>query len=278
VAAVAAAVTGSGLSAATATAATTESAATATSHAAAATPPAAGTVRYAVGKPACAQTPRKGTATCDAIVRENVPASQAAKDKAHKYVVGAGAKGNGTIGPAGGLTPQDLATAYALNAAGGSGQTVGIVDAYNDPNINADLQTFDSQYGLPACSEGNGCLRVVSETGGTTLPPNDTSGWSLEESLDVEAVATEAPAPTPRRTPTRPAESPAPSSSPSLATTRPPALRPTRSRSTSSSLTGCSGAPNPLWVRGAAVLGPPLREPQAGRERGVARVCGRPDL
>jgi hypothetical protein len=187
-AAVAAAVAGSGLTAATATAATTASAATATSHAAAITPPAAGTVRYAVGKAACAQVPRKGASTCDAIVRMNVPAWQAAKDKANKYVVGAGAKGNGTIGPAGGLTPQDLATAYRLNAAGGSGQTVAIVDAYNDPNINADLQTFDSQYGLPACSEGNGCLRVVSETGGTTLPPNDTSGWSLEESLDVEAV------------------------------------------------------------------------------------------
>jgi subtilase family serine protease len=188
VAAVAAAVAGSGLTAATATAATTESAATATSHPAAASPPAAGTVRYAVGKAACAQTPRKGAATCDAIVRVNVPASQAAKDGAHQYTVGAGAKGNGTIGPAGGLTPQDLATAYGLNATGGSRQTVGIVDAYNDPNINADLQTFDAQYGLPTCSEGNGCLRVVSETGSTTLPPNDTSGWSVEESLDVETV------------------------------------------------------------------------------------------
>ena len=58
-----------------------------------------------------------------------------------------------------------------------------IVDAYNDPNINADLQTFDSQYGLAACSTTNGCLQVVNETGGTTLPANDTTGWSLEETL-----------------------------------------------------------------------------------------------
>jgi subtilase family serine protease len=83
----------------------------------------------------------------------------------------------------------DLATAYNLHTTGGSGQTVGIVDAYNDPNINADLQTFDAQYGLATCSEGNGCLRVVNESGNATpLPVNDSSGWSVEESLDVETV------------------------------------------------------------------------------------------
>ncbi len=94
-----------------------------------------------------------------------------------------------TIGPAGGLTPGDLSTAYGFSStATGTGQTVAIVDAYNDPDINADLQTFDAQYGLAACSTGNGCLKVVSQTGTTTLPPDDTSGWSVEESLDVETV------------------------------------------------------------------------------------------
>jgi subtilase family serine protease len=189
VGAVAAAVAGSALTAASATAATTESAATGTSSPANASPPPAGTVRYAVGKPACTQTPRRGAATCDAIIRVDVAAAQAAKDHAQRFVVGAGAKGSDTIGPAGGLTPQDLGTAYNLNTAGGSGQTVGIVDAYNDPNINADLQTFDSHYGLPTCSEGNGCLRVVNQNGNATpLPGNDDAGWSVEESLDVEAV------------------------------------------------------------------------------------------
>jgi subtilase family serine protease len=100
----------------------------------------------------------------------------------------AGATKAGTIGPAGGLTPGDLGTAYGLATTGGHGQTVAIVDAYNDPNINADLQTFDSHYGLAACSTSNGCLRVVNQSGGTALPPNDTSGWSVEESLDVETV------------------------------------------------------------------------------------------
>ncbi len=93
----------------------------------------------------------------------------------------------GTIGPAGGLTPSDITSVYKLRGTG-SGQTVAIVDAYNDPKIEADLQTFDGQYGLAACSIANGCLEVVNETGGTALPPNDTTGWSGEESLDVEAV------------------------------------------------------------------------------------------
>ena len=63
-----------------------------------------------------------------------------------------------------------------------------IVDAFNDPKINADLQTFDTHYGLAACSTSNGCLKVVGQTGTATLPANDTTGWSLEESLDVETV------------------------------------------------------------------------------------------
>jgi PKD domain len=186
VAAVAAAVAGSALTAASATAATTESAATATSRAAAASPPPAGTVQYAVGKRACTQTPRPGTATCDADIKVLV---QKTTPGAHRFVVGDGAKGNGTIGPAGGLTPGDLGTAYNLNTTGGSGQTVGIVDAYNDPNINADLQSFDSHYGLSTCSEGNGCLRVLNQNGNATpLPGNDEAGWSVEETLDVETV------------------------------------------------------------------------------------------
>ena len=76
---------------------------------------------------------------------------------------------------------------YGLSGTG-SGQTVAIVDAYNDPKIDADLQTFDAQYGLATCSIASGCLKVVNQTGGATLPANDTTGWSGEESLDVEAV------------------------------------------------------------------------------------------
>jgi subtilase family serine protease len=140
---------------------------------------------YAVGKRACPARPRPHTATCYAEIRELV---KKGTPGARAYKMAAGATQAGTIGPAGGLTPGDLATAYGLPTTGGHGQTVAIVDAYNDPNINADLQTFDSHYGLAACSTSNGCLRVVNQNGSATPPANDTAGWSVEESLDVEAV------------------------------------------------------------------------------------------
>ena len=191
VTAAAVAVAGSALTAATVTAAAASATTTASgSHPAwiVAPTPKAGTVEFAVGKRACAQITRKGTASCDAEIRVLVPMSRAAAEGAQRFVVGDGARGEGTIGPAGGLTPGDLGTAYGLNTSGGAGQTVGIVDAYNDPNIDADLQTYDTEYGLPTCSTGNGCLKVVNQNGGTTPPANDESGWSVEESLDVEAV------------------------------------------------------------------------------------------
>jgi hypothetical protein len=133
---------------------------------------------YAKGVPLC--RPARHHAACFAMRRVLVRAS--AKG-ARPLTVLSGA----TMGPAGGLTPADITSVYKLKGTG-SGQTVAIVDAYNDPKIDADLQTFDAQYGLAACSIANGCLKVVNETGGATLPPNDTTGWSGEESLDVEAV------------------------------------------------------------------------------------------
>jgi transcription initiation factor TFIIIB Brf1 subunit/transcription initiation factor TFIIB len=116
------------------------------------------------------------------VVKKTTPGAQA-------FTVGDGAKVNAaTQGPAGGLTPSDLASAYGYTATASTTQTIAVVDAFNDPNINADLQTFDSQYALPACSTSNGCLKIVNQTGGTTLPANDTTGWSPEIALDVETA------------------------------------------------------------------------------------------
>ena len=103
------------------------------------------------------------------------------------YVVDSGAS---SPGPAGGLTPEQLAGAYGYEpSAGSAGQKVGIVDAYDDPSIEEDLRTFDTHYGLPACTAEDGCLTKVGQTGSTTLLPEaDETGWSEEISLDVETV------------------------------------------------------------------------------------------
>jgi hypothetical protein len=106
---------------------------------------------------------------------------------ASPYVVDSGAS---SPGPAGGLTPEQLASAYGYEpGVGGAGQTVGIVDAFDDPEIETDLATFDSHYGLPSCTTANGCFNKVGQTGSTSsLPEADTTGWSIEISLDVETV------------------------------------------------------------------------------------------
>ncbi|MFE1878969.1 putative Ig domain-containing protein [Streptomyces diastatochromogenes] len=92
-----------------------------------------------------------------------------------------------------GLSPANLHSAYNLPSTGGSGLTVAIVDAYNDPNAEADLGTYRSTYGLSACTKANGCFKQVSQTGSTTsLPTNDT-GWAGEEALDLDMVSAVCP-------------------------------------------------------------------------------------
>ncbi len=139
--------------------------------------------RYAKVRQLC-PPPRRGDATCFALAL--VPASSSTAD-AHSYQAGSGASSSG---PAGGLTPSELASAYGSSPSlGGAGQTVAIVDAYDDPNIEGDLGTFDSEYGLAACTTANGCFEKVGQTGSkTSLPAADTVGWSAEMALDVETV------------------------------------------------------------------------------------------
>ncbi|MFR0358150.1 putative Ig domain-containing protein [Streptomyces sediminimaris] len=92
-----------------------------------------------------------------------------------------------------GLSPANLHSAYNLPSTGGSGLTVAVVDAYNDPNAESDLATYRSQYGLSSCTKANGCFKQVSQTGSTTsLPTNDT-GWAGEEALDLDMVSAVCP-------------------------------------------------------------------------------------
>jgi subtilase family serine protease len=91
--------------------------------------------------------------------------------------------------------PSDLQSAYGTTgaaASNGAGKTVAIVDAYNDPKLAADLATYRSEFGLPACTTASGCLRIVNQTGGTSLPSNNAS-WSQEISLDVDMVSANCP-------------------------------------------------------------------------------------
>src|SRR5271167_4525515 len=89
-----------------------------------------------------------------------------------------------------GYTPAQIRAAYGFNnvsfgstAADGRGQTIAIIDAYNDPNIASDLATFDSKFGIVAPAS----FKIVNQNGGTSLPGTDPSqGWEGETALDVE--------------------------------------------------------------------------------------------
>ena len=93
-----------------------------------------------------------------------------------------------TLATPSGLGPSDLRSAYNLTATGSSATTIAIVDAYDDPNAEADLATYRSTYGLPACTTANGCFRKVDQNGGTSYPRKD-AGWALEVSLDLDAAS-----------------------------------------------------------------------------------------
>jgi subtilase family serine protease len=88
-----------------------------------------------------------------------------------------------------GLTPSQIAQAYGFSQVSqtGAGETIAIVDAYNNPNIASDLAAFDAQFQLPAAN-----LTVVNQSGGKTLPRTDP-GWALEIALDVEWAHAVAP-------------------------------------------------------------------------------------
>ncbi|MEY9894707.1 N-acetylneuraminic acid mutarotase [Catenulispora sp. MAP5-51] len=119
----------------------------------------------------------KGAFTCFALQRTDI-ASSAGLLKADTAPAGFG--------------PGDLLSAYSLPADGGAGATVAIVDAYDDPNAEADLGLYRTQFGLPACTTANGCFKKVDQTGGTSYPTPD-AGWSGEISLDLDMVSAVAP-------------------------------------------------------------------------------------
>jgi hypothetical protein len=115
-----------------------------------------------------------------------------------------------TTPPSSAFTPQQLCQAYGINsitlgslAGTGAGQTIAIVDAYDDPALlnssaanfaSSDLHKFDAQFGLADPPS----FVKLNQSGGTTLPGVDPAGpgitsWEGEEALDVEWAHVVAP-------------------------------------------------------------------------------------
>lgn len=129
---------------------------------------------------ACATPTRPGQMACMALV-----------DTAGRHLGPDGARSDGAT-PSG-YTPQNLQAAYGLAAAANdasNGESIAIVDAYNDPKAASDLAEYRKEFGLPACTTASNCLAIVNQVGGTKLPKADaTGGWELEESTDLDVVS-----------------------------------------------------------------------------------------
>jgi hypothetical protein len=127
---------------------------------------------------ACAYTAVPGQNSCMTLIRTNVAQhAQAA--------LGPDAAPSGD-----GYGPSSLQSAYSLpSSTAGSGETVAVVDAYNDPDAASDLATYRSDWSLPAC--GSGCFEQVNEEGATSPLPSaaGSTGWDVEESLDIDMVS-----------------------------------------------------------------------------------------
>jgi hypothetical protein len=126
-----------------------------------------------------------------------VPASMfTAIPGVHVLQSGGATPAGGPTSPAG-LSHSQIAHGYGFDQitfnngtviGNGNGQTIAIIDAYNDPNIASDLATFDSTFGLAAPPS----FTKVGQSGGA-LPTATNQGWGSETSLDVEWAHAMAP-------------------------------------------------------------------------------------
>jgi N-acetylneuraminic acid mutarotase len=126
----------------------------------------------------CKGPTQPGEMTCFAMARTNV--------KSHFGVVP-------QITP-NGYGPADLRSAYAFpSATAGIGQTIAIVDAFDNPNAEADLAVYRAQFGLTACTTANGCFRKVNQNGQPGPLPVPNAGWAAEIALDLDMASAVCP-------------------------------------------------------------------------------------
>jgi hypothetical protein len=95
-----------------------------------------------------------------------------------------------------GLAPADLISAYKLNTSLSPGATIAIVDAYGYSAAESDLGKYRANFGLPACTTANGCLKIVNQSGATSPlpgPPPAGDDWTVETALDLDMASAACP-------------------------------------------------------------------------------------
>jgi subtilase family serine protease len=142
-----------------------------------------------------AATPERARAVLHKACGGAVPKGQVrcfAEWSAGAQVLAATSGPSGVGLPGRGYGPPDITSAYQLDTSQGAGQTIAIVDAYDNPRVQSDLSAYRAAWGLPPCTTANGCFKKVNQSGGTT-PPYPDPGWGVEIALDVQAVSASCP-------------------------------------------------------------------------------------
>ncbi len=119
----------------------------------------------AAGSPLFAQVVRMGGGLKPGFARPPLHLNLNPKDAASNY------------GP---YSPVQIRHAYGVDllTVTGTGQKIGIVDAYGDPSIQTDLDNFCSLYGIASTT-----VQIIYPQG---QPSGRNSSWALETALDVE--------------------------------------------------------------------------------------------
>ena len=149
--------------------------------------------QYAAGQVfqnACSSIVTPGEARCLALVRTNA-------GKEPTTPIPPGVVGPSATNPAAGgaYAPAYLRSAYnAPSMSAGSGETVAVIDAYDDPSAASDLAAYRSYFGLPPCSVASGCFTKVNQRGATSPLPSSNASWAQEISLDLDMVSAICPA------------------------------------------------------------------------------------
>ena len=134
-----------------------------------------------------------GAANAHASSRAVCPAPLTEHAHCHALVV-TDANGNPSAAALpSGYGPAQFQGAYSLPTTAPNNQTIAIIDAYDDPSAKADLDTFDSTFGLPAFPSCGGsvttsCFQKVNQNGKASPLPRKNAGWALEISLDVQVA------------------------------------------------------------------------------------------
>jgi subtilase family serine protease len=97
-----------------------------------------------------------------------------------------------------GYFPADIQAAYGLPVTAlatnpPSGPWVAIVDAYDLPTAENDLNVYRTQFGLPPCTTANGCFKKVNQNGAANPLPRKDGGWGQEIALDMDMVSAACP-------------------------------------------------------------------------------------